>query len=292
LKYRDSLQEVVEKNDPRMALIKLSQDLKSVKVVQENCHSLTHEIGYLAIKKYKDFGKSVSYNYDICGGGYLHGITEHYLEDTPDAKNKVYEICTDPADGGCFHAIGHGFMLLNDYDVDKSVTDCKTLKTPKQITRCGEGIFMENFDSNNTPDDQKPFLKAADPFYPCLKYDAPFQDTCYYYSGRYIYKTIGEPLKALQKCNKIKTIFAQTCVRGMSAAILRSNLEEPANIENICNSVPDKIKSCLLGAVNYHLFIIKDSSKTQNDMCNSFKIPKNIEICTEQVKQSKILESD
>jgi hypothetical protein len=147
---------------------------------------------------------------------------------------------------------------------------------------------MENFDSTNVSDSEKPFLKATDPFYPCSSYRAPYQDDCYYYSGRFIYRLKKEPYSALQVCLGLNQKLASTCVRGMAAGIIRDNLKNPENMEKICQSVPLQIRSCLKGAANYHIFMFDSKDKTQTQMCDKFLDLKVKKTCTEMVQESTI----
>jgi|694.fasta_scaffold138359_4 hypothetical protein len=160
-------------------------------------------------------------------------------------------------------------MLITDNNVDKSVVLCQTLQDNQAELLCGEGLFMENFDSENAPDSKKPFLKPQDPFYPCSNYSFPYSDACFYYSGRYLFKLNPDPISALQKCYEAKN-FAATCVRGMSAGILRSDLLNPQKMETYCLSINNHSNSCLQGAVNYHTLMFGDANKTINEMCNQF----------------------
>ena len=282
--YRQKLEKIVMDENPKIALTRLNSDIYSVKLAQEHCHSLTHAIGHKALTKYTNIAESLKYNLDICGGGYVHGIIEEYLEQNPNTEDFA-TICTDQNDGNCLHSIGHGLMLINNYNVDKSVAKCDKLTTFFQKLNCGEGLFMENFDSENVSDANKPFLKATDPFYPCSVQKDPFADSCYYYSGRYLFKLNPDPTNALSKCLELEK-FGATCTRGMAAGILRVDLFNPDKMEKYCQSIPKYKNSCLEGAVNYHLLMLDKPLDTQNEMCNKFQNSQNRQICTNLIAKS------
>ncbi len=286
-KYETELKQLVISQDPTVALRKLNSDIHTVKSAQEYCHSLTHAIGNAALDKYENsVEKSLAYNVDICGGGYVHGIIEEYLEKNSNAEKEIITICKKASDGTCFHAIGHGLMLIYKMDIDKSVQACKRLSNFTKELWCGEGVFMENFDSENVSDAKKPFLKSDDPIYPCSNYSDPYSDACYYYSGRYIFKqNKDDPKAALQKCITVK-INSGTCIRGMSAGILRADLLNPNIMEDYCNSVPKYKSNCLQGAVNYHLFMFGNNDKTKTEMCNKFIDITNKNTCINLIAQS------
>lgn len=283
-KYREKLEKIVENENPKVALTQLNADIYSTELAQKHCHSLTHAIGHRALAKYGNIADSLKHNLDICGGGYVHGIIEEYLEKNPNTEDFT-NLCADQNDGNCLHSIGHGLMLINNYDVDKSVAKCDKLDTFFQKLNCGEGLFMENFDSENVSDASKPFLKAENPFYPCSVQKNPFADSCYYYSGRYLFKLNPNPENALSKCLELDK-FAATCVRGMAAGILRVDLFNPDKMEKYCQSIPKYKNSCLEGAVNYHLLMLDKPMDTQNEMCNKFQNPQNSQICTNLIAKS------
>lgn len=283
-KYREKLEKIVENENPKVALTQLNADIYSTELAQKHCHSLTHAIGHKALAKYESIAESLKYNLDICGGGYVHGIIEEYLEQNPNTEDFA-TLCADQNDGNCLHSIGHGLMLINNYDVDKSVVGCDKLTTLFQKLNCGEGLFMENFDSENVSDANKPFLKNDNPFYPCSVQKDPFADSCYYYSGRYLFKLNPNPENALSKCLELDK-FAATCVRGMAAGILRVDLFNPIKMEQYCQSIPKYKNSCLEGAVNYHLLMLDKPMDTQNEMCDKFQNSQNAKICTNLIAKS------
>jgi hypothetical protein len=286
--YKSILVKIVNEKDPRVALEKLNADIQSVKVVQENCHSFTHAVGNAALAKFEnDTKQAIKYNVDVCGGGYIHGIIEKYLQLTPNASNEILNLCSDVSDFGCFHALGHGLMLMNKYDIVASVDGCQKLKSPDQKVFCGEGIFMENFDSENAEDSEKPFLNSTQPNEICSNYINPYRNACFYYSGRYIFKANKNPIDSLQICTQAPTDQdSADCVRGMSAGILRSDLLNPSKMEKYCDSIPSFITSCLEGGVNYYLFMLKDESKARVEMCDKFEDSSNKSKCLQLIKKS------
>jgi hypothetical protein len=286
--YKATLVRIVNEQNPKVALEKLNSDIPSTKVVQENCHSFTHAIGNAALVKFdNNISKSIEYNVDVCGGGYIHGIIEKYLQLKPNAGDEILTLCTNPNDPGCFHALGHGLMLMNKYNIITSVDGCQKLNLIAQRSFCGEGVFMENFDSENTEDSEKPFLNTAEPNEICPNYENSFRNACYYYSGRYVFKTNKNPIDSLQICKQAPTDQdSADCVRGMSAGILRSDLLNPSKMEKYCDSIPNFYTSCLEGGVNYHLFMLKDESKTRTEMCDKFENLVNKNKCLQLIKKS------
>jgi hypothetical protein len=285
--YAAGLKNIVTEQDPKVALYQIVKDQSQVKVVETHCHSLTHVIGNEALIKYdNNIQKAMEYYVDTCGGGYIHGLVEKYLKVSQNPEVEIYNLCPGFNDGICVHGLGHGLMLMNKLDIPKSVDGCKKLPGGAQVA-CAEGVFMENFDSENADDTDKPYLYPEHPTTLCEDYTGGYKNACYYYSGRYIFKVVGEPYKALAQCTVIEeTNNKITCVRGMSAGILRSDLYHPGKMEDYCNSVPIAKSNCLEGAVNYHLLMLNDENLTRTTMCDTFVDLANRNLCNTLVTNS------
>jgi hypothetical protein len=286
LDYATILTKLVNEKDPQAALNKIAQDFNSNPLVQDKCHSLTHVIGNVALEKYNyDIKKTLTFNKEVCGGGYTHGIIEHFLTTSKNPENEILTLCGSN-DEGCFHGMGHGIMILKKYNTDESVKLCQKLKNNVQQVRCGEGVFMEIFDAENASDDAKLPLDEPNPTARCSKYNSLYQDTCYYYGGRFIFRQKKDPKIALSECLKFRSANRNSCVKGMSAGIVRANLFNAYKMEDFCPSAKDLKNTCYQGAVNYQLFIINDLNETKNNFCGKFK--NNIEksLCLNAIDNS------
>lgn len=285
--YAAKLKKIVVEQDPKIALLSLVKDTSSTKVVQEQCHSLTHVIGNEALAKYNNnIQKSMEYYVDTCGGGYLHGIIEKYLKISPNPEADIFSLCPRFSDGICVHGIGHGLMLMNNYDIPKSVVGCQKLPSGAQVA-CAEGVFMENYDAENADDADKSFLNPGDPAVLCTQYSGGYKSACYYYLGRYLLKITKDPYQALQKCTQSgDNTDITTCIRGMGAGIVRADLYHPEKMEDYCNSVPFAKSSCIQGAVNYHLLMISSETETRTSMCANFVNQANKNLCNSLIDSS------
>jgi len=150
----------------------------------EYCHDLGHKIGARVVAE--DPTKWMeAIHWDppgsLCDGGYVHGLlaarfrsdvlTPAQIEQTiPDFKRA----CSPTADWkptlyeqmNCFHAMGHLFMALTDYDAHASVALCSET-IPVGLTEgarpCYSAVFMHVFDLKS-PD--QPRVLARLPFKP------------------------------------------------------------------------------------------------------------------------------
>jgi hypothetical protein len=284
--YSQTLNQLVTTDSPQKALNQISNDFATSQMVQNNCHALSHIVGNSALEKYQyNVKTALSFGKETCGGGYVHGIVEHFLAQSLDPESEILTIC-EAKNEGCFHGIGHGIMILKKNDPDTSVQLCQKLVSDIQQIRCGEGIFMELFDSENASDDEKPSLDVSDPAKICNSHPDFYRNGCYYYSSRYLFRISKDPLSTLDKCLDYSEYDRSGCIKGASSAIVRSHLTNPSVMEEYCDVVATYLSTCYQGAIDYHLFILGDKVKTKSDFCGKFEDPINQLLCMDSIKSS------
>src|SRR5438034_80271 len=180
-KLRDNLSLLVNQQDPKAALAQLQTLMNIDPKVLRSCHALVHEIGHASLKKYNNFGKAISYQDDVCGSGYLHGVIEQDFSTATNFFAAMQTICEgdglSASMGKCYHGIGHGFMYYTGNDIPKSLYYCDTYGSIEKRSYCSEGVFMENFNSQERFHPSK-YLNPNDPFYPCAQQTAFYKDAC------------------------------------------------------------------------------------------------------------------
>ena len=260
--------------NPGVALADLDRITRKDPEVDRFCHPVAHEIGHAALDKYKgDFQKAVSYQNDVCGSGYLHGVVEDELSESPDPATAVTTLC---ARGGqtasCIHGIGHGAMFVADLDVKGAEKLCDRFPQTYQVVACSEGVFMQLFEPDET--DPAALAKlpakqlAADPLYPCPDQPGIFQSACYFYAPSYYLqradyaKHPGAFVQALAWCLKAPSAAGrEDCTRGTGSRLMKYNIDRPAWTAAQCEKAaawqrPD----CVSGMVSYWDVNYHDSS--------------------------------
>jgi hypothetical protein len=287
-KYVIELKNIVTNQDPQVALNKIAVDVQTNKLVQNRCHSLTHIVGNQALEKFQNnITQALAFSKEVCGSGYMHGLVEKFISVSQDPDNEIVALCdSSPIQSICYHGLGHGIMIYKKYNANESVNICSNINSNSFQVSCGEGVFMEFFDSESAAEAAEKNTIVYNPNEVCDGYNSLYQDTCYYYAGRYIYNTIKIESKSLETCLQFKTKNIDSCVRGMSAGIVRNHLLEANKMEEYCQFAEDYKPTCYTGAVNYHLFIIGDINKTENEMCNKLADPANKQICLEKIRIS------
>ncbi len=272
-RFEDAIVEVrhtVEEEDSRVALAQLREILKDDPELESLCHGLVHEIGHAAYDK-EGFEGALSFEDDLCGSGYIHGIVETHLDRVRDIE-KVLPIICRPEAANCFHGIGHGLMYKLDNNLPKSVSLCGTFDENFQRIQCAEGVFMETYDSE-TRFHASQYLKEDDPFFACRGFDPVNEGVCAFYATRY-YLRINprEYEEAIDWCmTDVPAGPRDACVKGVGDSAMKQNINEPLAVEKICMNVPeDKRRYCIEGLVSY-LIIHEASSKKGAELCPQLK---------------------
>lgn len=98
------------------------------------CHPITHEIGHAAVDRYGGLAEAYARGDSFCSAGYFHGATERIIQkiDPSALIEQANRLCADL--GGhrrhsiyhrnCAHVLGHGFMLVQTYEVRDSLETC------------------------------------------------------------------------------------------------------------------------------------------------------------------------
>ena len=262
---RNYLVAETDAKDPGVALADLDRITRKSPYVDGFCHPVAHEIGHAALAKYKgDFTKAVSYRNDVCGSGYLHGVVEEKLSQSPNPQTAVTTLCAPAQTASCIHGIGHGAMFVAGLDITKAERLCDRFPKNYQVGACSEGVFMQLFEPDET--DPKAMAKlpadklAADPLYPCPDQPSIFQSGCYYYAPSYFLQvhdyTVhpGAFVQALAWCLKAPSGDGRsTCTMGTGSRVMKYNIDRPVWAAAQCEqaSTVDLRRSCFAGMVSY-----------------------------------------
>jgi hypothetical protein len=118
-----------------------------------SCHAGMHELGRSEGRRSSAEDRVPTFptaSTQLCTAGYVHGLAEGYLAETPNAvASQVFpKLCQDPkAQTGCAHGIGHALMrarvALDPAKRSKaSLHECDGLPT-SVVSDCDNGVYME-----------------------------------------------------------------------------------------------------------------------------------------------------
>lgn len=277
-KTKTGLLSTVQNESPREALVELEKLSEENEAVLQLCHPLVHEIGHGAYAKYADVGAALSYQNDVCGSGYIHGVIESYIDEHGYSADALAKLCSTYGVGAvrdnCYHGVGHGLMFYLGNNVPSSVAACDALQDQKARLRCSEGVFMENFASDevNHPSE---YLNRDDIFYICRAQTKPYQkDTCYFYAPTY-YLTLhpGAYNAAFDWCKGAEDWFIGTCIKGTSSRVTKENSKRISYAAHECLKLPAEFQNkCAAGIGSYHFTQYANADKTRA-MCNKLYPP-------------------
>jgi hypothetical protein len=228
---------------PAPALSMLSAFIGRDASLASICHVWGHHIGFAAVEKLEDpiaALKAGIENAMTCGAGYIHGVlvrsgaNEALKQKFYSGLEKIceaYDFKTDRRKRlHCVHGLGHGLLVLNDFDLPKAIKDCEKLPFEWDKVFCSGGVFMENASSEHT-NDIPPYLHLDDPFYPCTIVNKAYQSICFHF-------TVGDVLlrwnkmsikEAFDFCSRTKDIaFKNGCYKGVSRIAFQRKMQEIA----------------------------------------------------------------
>lgn len=253
---KDELVALVNEKDARAALNHLRERTSADSAYARSCHLLAHDVGHAALKRYGSFADAMEHQQEICNSGYLHGIIEETFLHTDDIERSIREVCGDPASRSfrsweCFHGVGHGVMYRTDNDLPASLALCDTYENVFARRSCINGVFMENF---NTDEKLHPsrFLDPADPFFPCATQRAGDKTDCYLYAPVYYLSLNPERYaQALRWCDSAETGYREACTAGVGAQTMKENILDPAfTVQRCGEGAMWQRTPCINGMVN------------------------------------------
>lgn len=230
--FKQKYAQILTEQDPRMALDQLRLDFQTSSKLLRSCHPIAHEIGHQAFIKYQDFGKSLQFQNEVCNSGFIHGVIESYFTSSNNIFDSMNNACgsyTTISFIGweCYHGIGHGLMFYTSNDLPKSLELCSTLTSTFASSTCTNGVFMENFNTDQKIHPSR-FLKAADPFYPCQEQDTKFKQDCYTYAPTYFLSLHKNKYQeALKWCLGAENGYQHTCTTGVGSQAIKEKLITP-----------------------------------------------------------------
>ncbi len=281
------LVEIVEKSNPRVALEELRKRADSNPSILRACHTLIHEIGHTAYKKYGDFGEAMKYHDSYCNSGYVHGVIEGHFTKDKDIYQEMNTLCKDYPAGKfaraqCYHGMGHGLMYFTDNDLPKSLELCNSYTDSSAQSNCTWGVFMENFSANPSLHPSQ-YINPEDPLYPCPEQTFSTKRDCYlwaptYYLGLHLNDYAG----ALAWCKTAELFYQETCATGVGGQTMRENTGNPKLVENLCmQGDPDQVAPCVDGMIRIYISHFGSLAPARK-LCDQL-LPSNKQTCLDAV---------
>lgn len=284
--------ELLKQEDPKVALTKLQKDIEADSSLARSCHTLVHELGRAAFTKYHTFNGAIRYQNELCNSGYFHGVIEAYFTYDPSVLNNLNTACNQYQKESfhywqCNHGIGHGVMFLTQNDLPRSLKLCNSLQGEFKIENCVNGVFMENFNTDQVLHPSK-FLSKSDPFYPCGEMATNYKKECYTYAPTYFLSLHrNEYNEALNWCERAEDSYILSCIWGVGNQVMKDNINNVKYVEDVCNKNTGKRADyCMAGAID--LYINNSGSvEPAKKICSQLR-ESSRKICKQVIKSKEL----
>lgn len=118
------------------------------------CHNATHALGQQAVARGVTLQEAYAVDFADCRFGFYHGALEAYTAnlDLAALSAELPTLCasfgdeTSAATGECVHVLGHFVFDRTKPDVERGLTVCARLGSPRLQGRCVDGLLMQGVD--------------------------------------------------------------------------------------------------------------------------------------------------
>ena len=230
--------------------------------VKRDGHVFAHGIGIAGGKR----GGDIAATFAMCDpsnqSGCYHGVIQAYFAAAKTiGKKEVNGLC-EPFRGPtadrwirfqCVHGTGHGFEMIYDHDLPKSLESCDYLAEEWDRRSCYGGVFMENIVNVSMPKhpahdmamhmgmqmehSSKPFKATdpSDPLYPCSVVGQQYQVSCYEMQTSVIlYLNQGNIGAAAKTCDTAPSKMRFVCYQSLGRDISAYALQDPVRSKQMC----------------------------------------------------------
>lgn len=252
-------------NDGEKEALRVLHSLyRNNKLSSDYCHIITHQIGWKSSENNKQIKTSPLSS--ICRWGYYHGFFTNVVK-MINSSNLV-QLCSlknTLAQLQCFHGMGHGLSVVNDYDIKTALQMCSLITEENEKEACATGVFMEKF----KPGHFDVPSEILNPFTFCQLHD--FKQSCYFYIGILLLEKHNNSFStALQDCDALEINFKDDCKRGLGVFAARVSDYAPEKVYQICTTN----RACSFGAA----FEYGQSAELLKGMRFCMKLPFSLSI--------------
>ncbi|MBI2047628.1 MAG: hypothetical protein HYT27_00665 [Parcubacteria group bacterium] len=233
-----------------------------------NCHTAGHLLGRSAYRVFQ-FSSPFS-NLDArCQFGYFHGTIESFIGSVGDQNtvSSMFNSCQTLNNLVkrimCYHGVGHGIMVYENYDLLAAVSGCKKALDNFATARCYTGVFMENIFTKTgfsvDPVHTSHWLKETDLQYPCNVIedtDIRVQAQCYTILPHLLFLHYNLSADSVVgECLKVSAQHVPDCVQGIgffvSANASPKTIAQPQLFAVLCNKILNQkqAEECASGVI-------------------------------------------
>jgi len=288
---------ITEKSGPKASLLVLRglQEQGRVGALTDD-HHLAHDIGRKTAERFGMNGRAfflcpTTYNY-----GCQHGFFQYALAQTHATDNAARLICGSLSESYsskfrfyCYHGVGHGVMMAQNYNLAKALAACDMLDTTVGRDGCWQGVFMENVNNasrkvNSPPDG----FSRSNPLAPCNIVPDKYQSECFVNHAGWLMKVFNNDVtKAAQACLRAPDAYVSLCLQSIGLMVTnpawqpylaRSNGEKEGKTPevmawNLCRRFPKEHQAqCVIGAIDNILNFDEFEVSRARTFCNTVDV--------------------
>lgn len=235
--------------------------IATLKQAEPTCHGRGHDLGKLIFERAGEIRRALATCDGVCNSACMHGVFRQAMSgiaeggaanvakpqalaarvETACATNGEYSI------GDCIHGLGHAFMYMADYDVQKAMDYCDQLGAYAKSYYCATGAYMEL--ANNPP---AGYLNGKSIYFPCDQ--SPYPAACFRYrfpvSLRDFYEAGGNLGQLARGCLALERPYRLGCFHGIGNGHVQIVMRSPQSLTEICQAGDREDQSvCIEGAI-------------------------------------------
>ena len=235
--------------------------IATLKQAEPTCHGRGHDLGKLIYERAGEIRRALATCDGVCNSACMHGVFRQAMSgiaaggagdvakpqalaarvETACATNGEYSI------GDCIHGLGHAFMYMADYDVQKAMDYCDQLGAYAKSYYCATGAYMEL--ANNPP---AGYLSGKSIYFPCDQ--SPYPAACFRYrfpvSLRDFYESGGNLGQLARGCLALERPSRLGCFHGIGNGHVQILMRSPESLTQICQAGDREDQTvCIEGAI-------------------------------------------
>jgi hypothetical protein len=284
---------ITEKSGPKASLLVLRglQERGRIGALTDD-HHLAHDIGRTTAERFGVNGRAfllcpTTFNY-----GCQHGFFQYALAQAHATDSAARLICGSLGESYsskfrfyCYHGVGHGVMMAQNYNLTKALAACDTLETTVGQNGCWQGVFMENVNASRKANRPPDGFSRSNPLAPCNVVPDKYQSECFINHAGWLMKIFNNDVtKATKACLRAPETYVSLCLQSIGLMVTnpawqpylaQSNGEtagKPPEVMawDLCRRFPkDHRAPCVIGAIDNILNFDEFEVSRARSFCNT-----------------------
>ncbi|HEV8242705.1 MAG TPA: hypothetical protein VGQ07_01810 [Nitrospirales bacterium] len=284
---------ITEKSGPKASLLVLRsfQEQGRIGALTDD-HHLAHDIGRKTAERFGVNGRAfllcpTTFNY-----GCQHGFFQYALAQAQATDSAARLICGSLGESYsskfrfyCYHGVGHGVMMAQNYNLAKALAACDTLETTVGQNGCWQGVFMENVNASRKEKRPPDGFSRSNPLAPCNVVPDKYQSECFINHAGWLMKIFNNDVtKATKACLRAPEAYVSLCLQSIGLMVTnpawqpylaQSNGEKegkPPEVMawDLCRRFPkDHRAPCVIGAIDNILNFDEFEVSRARTFCNT-----------------------